>query len=195
MAKAPAPGDWTAIRLAQMRDAGRKFGDFDKPAPNAKLLPRMDASYARETLKYWYAVSAEALEKLKTKTGASLIRLTKSVDRWRAAMQPFAASVLIDGAQDLTAVHPETGTSLLLPYDACLKFWDETQALTTALAASKLAPDKSDLWWSSVAESAKDLGKKVADVLDTGASWGFVVLLVGVVALLGGRNNNKERAQ
>lgn len=192
MARAPAPNDWTAIRLAQMRDAGRRFGDFEKPAPNAKLLPHMDAQYAREILKYWYATSAEALERMKTKTGASLIRLTKAVDAYRKAMQPFAATVLVDVATDVADDAP----SLLLSYDACLKFWDATQALTTALAASALAPDKSDIWWSSVAEATRDVGKKVAEVLDTGASWAFVALLVvGGALLLGGSESKGRRAQ
>ena len=191
MARAPAAKDWTAIRLAQMRDAGKKFGDFEKPAPNAKLLPHMDAAYAREILKYWYTTSADLLERSKTKVGASHIRLTKAVDRYRAAMQPFAATVLVDVATDVADDAP----SLLMTYEASLRFWDATQALTSALAASEWAPGKSDLWWQSLGEAARDVGKKVADVLDTGASWGFVALLViGGALLLGGGNSKDNRA-
>lgn len=192
MARAPAAKDWTAIRLAQMRDAGKKFGDFEKPAPNAKLLPHMDAAYAREILKYWYTTSADLLERSKTKVGASRIRLTKAVDAYRAAMQPFAATVLVDVATDVAT---DGGASLLMTYEASLKFWDATQALTSALAASEWAPDRSDLWWQSVAEAANDVKKKVAEVLDTGASWGFVALLViGGALLLGGGNSKDNRA-
>lgn len=173
------------MRLAQMRDAGKQFGDFEKPAPNAKLLPRMNASFAREILRYWYAASETALVGMKAKAGPSLIRLTKAVDRYRAAMEPFAASVLIDlplGEQQ----------SLLLTYEASLKFWDATQALSTAMAATSWAPDKTDLWWQSVAESAQDLGKKAVAIVETGAS-ALVVGLVVVGALLLSNNRKEKR--
>lgn len=183
--RAPGPKDWTAIRIAQMREAGKQFGDFEQPAPGAKLLPRMDAAWAREILKYWYGISATAMERTSTKVGQSHIRLVKAVDRYRAEMQPFAATVLVD-------VATPSDQSLLMPYDACLKFWDATSKLTAALAAAEWAPDKSDLWWASVAEAASDAGKKAAAVATTGASWVLVALGLGALLVLG-NSGSKER--
>lgn len=186
MARAPASGDWTAIRLAQMRDAGRQFGDFEQAAPNGKLLPRMDAAYARELLKYWLAVAATGLDRTSTKVGQSHIRLTRAVDRFRADMQPFAASVLVDLTKQ--AAQGADAASVLLPFEACLKFWNATQALTSALAASSWAPDKSDLWWQSVGEQVRAVGKAVAKVAEGGIGLGVgLALVVGAFIIFGNR--------
>lgn len=186
MAKAPTPGDWTAIRLAQMREAGAKFGDFPEGDANGKRVPQMDAEYARELLKYWYATATALRERFfESMTKDSRDRLTSSFEAFKREMQPFAASVLTES--------PAPGQSFMLSHAAVLKFFDAIGRLAFALKAAALAPNADDLWWASVVEAARDVKNKVVEVVETGASWAFVGLLAVGAILLSRDGGSRER--
>lgn len=177
MAKAPAPGDWTAIRLAQMREAGAKFGDFPDGDANGKRVPQMDAEYARELLKYWYSTAAVVREhEFERLPSESRERLGKAIDAFKAAMQPFAATVLTES--------PAPGQSFMLSKAAVLKFFDAVGQLARALMASAVSPSSDDLWWASVAEAARDVKNKVVEVVETGVAWGAIVAVAAAAYLL-----------
>ncbi len=180
MAKKPAPGDWTAIRIAQMREAGEKFGNFAEPSPDGKRVPQMDAEYARELLKYWFATATALRERhFERMTTDSRDRLTSAFDAFKREMQPFAATVLTES--------PAAGQSFMLSHKAVLQFFDAVGKLAFQLKASELAPAASDLWWQSVAEAARDVKNKVVEVVETGASWGLLALGLVAVIVLGNR--------
>lgn len=187
MAKAPSPGDWTAIRLAQLRDAGAKFGDFPDGDANGKRVPQMDAEYARELLRYWFAVATSLRERtFEAMTKSSRDRLTSAFDAFKREMEPFAATVLVES--------PAPGQSFMLPKAAVLKFFDAVGKLAFALKAAALAPDASDLWWQSVEEATRDVGKAVTKAASAGlGAAATVALCLGALWLLGGSGNRKER--
>lgn len=184
MAKAPTSSDWTAIRLAQMREAGQRFGDFPEGDANGKRIPQMDAAYTRELLKYWYAASAEAYARVKgTKSGGTVTRLASAVDAFRAEMEPFAATVLIEGAA--------LGQTFMLSREACLRFFDAVGRLAFALKGAAVAPTKGDLWLQSldaVKEDIKELASDAGKALKRGAEWVLIAGALVAVVVLGGRN-------
>lgn len=188
MAGTPSPRDWSRIYVAQREDAGKNFGDAaGGNGPDGKPVPLMDAAQARELLKYWVAAGAEVEARAKSdgKTKDSLDRLAAAHKRFTAAMQPFAASVLIDAGKDLRSLQPATGTSIMLGRDACIKFWAAVWQLANALTAVGVSPNASDLWWKSLGEAARDVGNAakgaavaVADAAKSGLEGGVMVLVV-----------------
>jgi len=178
---APRNTDWTRIYVSQRRDAGKSFGDFMRPDgkldldAHSKRIPRMPMEHARELLKYWYVAGKDAEERKFGSFSASpgVARWSSAWDRYTSSMQPFAASVLVDGGG--------AGT-IGLSRTAVVEFWDATHALAMALEALKVSPLASDMWWKSVEEAVDD----VKAALTSGGSWALLaVVALGAFAFSG----------